>query len=246
MACFFGVVYRSGKTAKRTQTLVGSHTRWGAVADAGIIHRHRGSVTHISWDGRKGEAMPIKKREESKCMYWYVLFVKTGSEQKTAGEIAARWRLESSRPFVPMYEATFRRAGVNRPEKRLLCPGYVFVESELGGADFYGSARPHIRDSENALKLLRYGDGDNAGGRAFEMRREEYMPFMRLCNEDYCIEKSKGFIEGDRVRITEGPLKGHEGRIKKVRASKSEASLEIEMMGNTMCLSVGLEIIRNV
>jgi len=139
-------------------------------------------------------------------MFWYVLFVKTGYEQKVASEISARWYLEDSKPFVPMYDAIFKRAGRVYPERRRLCPGYVFIDSKIDGADFYKASQAHISRSEHALKLLRYGRSDTFESKAFEMKREEYMTFLQLYNAEYCIEMSKGFLEGDLVYITDGPL----------------------------------------
>jgi len=179
-------------------------------------------------------------------MAWYVLFVKTGYEQKIANEISRVWRIGDSKPFVPMYEAHFKRAGRVYPEKRRMCPGYVFIDSELNGLDFYKAARPHIIRSEKSLKLLRYGKNDSFENKSYEMKREEYVTFLQLYNEEYCIEMSKGFVEGDLVYIADGPLKGFESRITKVRASKMEAVVAIEMMGRLTDVKVGLEIIKKL
>jgi len=121
-------------------------------------------------------------------MFWYVLFVKTGCEQKIANEISTRWKLEESKAFVPVYDAVFKRSGRVYPERRRLCPGYVFIDSKLNGSDFCKASWPYIIRSENALKLLRYGDNEEFEGGAFEMKREEYMTFLQLYNEEYCIE----------------------------------------------------------
>lgn len=177
-------------------------------------------------------------------MFWYVLFVKTGYEQKVKVEISRRWELGNSTPFVPMYEARFKRGGRIYSEVRLLCPGYVFIESEMSGVKFYKATRPLISQSENALNLLRYGNGvtnDN-----FEMKLDEHETFMHLYNEEYCIEMSKGVLEGDKVYITDGPLKGLEGCIKKVRGSKLEAVIEMRIMGQLADVKVGLEIVKKL
>ena len=58
------------------------------------------------------------------------------------------------------------------------------------------------------------------------------------------IEMSEGVIEGDQVRITKGPLRHHEGWIKKINRHKRLAYLEIEMFGRTLEAKVGLGIVR--
>ena len=52
-----------------------------------------------------------------------------------------------------------------------------------------------------------------------------------------------GVIEGDRVVVTSGPLRGHEGWIKSVNRRKSLAFLEVEMFGRKLKTKVGLGIV---
>lgn len=177
-------------------------------------------------------------------MAWYVLFVKTGYEQKIASEISRAWSIGDSKPFVPTYKAHFKKAGKIYLEKRRVYPGYVFIDSKLNGLDFYILAYPFIRRSENTFRLLRYGS-ENVYGNNFEMKSEEYLAFLQLYDKEYCIEMSKGVIEENFVHITDGPLKGLENRIKKVRASKMEAVVELTMFGSNIDTKVGLEIIKN-
>ena len=57
------------------------------------------------------------------------------------------------------------------------------------------------------------------------------------------VEMSMGVIEGDRVVVTSGPLRGHEGWIKSVNRRKSLAFLEVEMFGRKLKTKVGLGIV---
>lgn len=90
-------------------------------------------------------------------MYCYVLFVKTGDEQKVVNEILRRWDTTNIRPFVPMYDATFRKTGKLHLEKHRAMPGYVLLESSMHGQAFYLFIRDFIRSSAKSLKLLRNG-----------------------------------------------------------------------------------------
>ena len=55
---------------------------------------------------------------------------------------------------------------------------------------------------------------------------------------------SVGVIEGDRVIVTEGPLKGHEAQITKIDRHKRAAYLDMRMFGRHKTIKVGLEIVR--
>ena len=178
-------------------------------------------------------------------MYWYALFVKTGQEHKVLLEIDKIWKIEGIKPFVPVCDTHFRKAGRVYSEKRRLYPGYVFVEAEYRGLEFYELTHLFILRSEHALKLLRYG-GKNYEGDPFEMNQEEYSNLLQLYNKEYCIEMSKGFMEGDSIYISDGPLKGFESRIKNINRHRMEAVVEIEMMGRMIDITVGLEIIEKL
>ena len=47
----------------------------------------------------------------------------------------------------------------------------------------------------------------------------------------------------DKVIITEGPLKGMEGMIKKIDRHRRTAAIEIEMFDRKVLMNVGLEIV---
>lgn len=171
-----------------------------------------------------------------------MLFVKTGYEEKVLKEMASIWSFdESLRPFVPMFDARFRKGGKIRTEKRRWMPGYVFIESELSGIDFYCLSRPLILWSEHALKLLRYGN--SFLDTSYEMKPDEHQSFQRLFGEKDSIDMSKGFIEGDRILVMEGALVGLEGSIKRINRHKMLAYVEIEMFGAKRITEFGLEII---
>jgi len=175
-------------------------------------------------------------------MGMFVLFVKTGYEEKMIKEISAIWSFDKSlRPIVPMFNARFRKSGKILSEKRRWMPGYVFIESDLTGMDFYVSSKPLIVWSEYALKLLRYGN--NFLDTSYEMKLDEHQSFQRLFGLNDCLDISKGFIEGDSILVTEGALVGLEGSIKKINRHKMLAYVEIEMFGASRIVEFGLEVI---
>lgn len=51
------------------------------------------------------------------------------------------------------------------------------------------------------------------------------------------------YIEGQKVNITEGPLKGLEGQISKIDRHKRQCIVEVDMFGLKTRMTVGLEIV---
>ena len=185
-------------------------------------------------------------------MFWYVVFVKTGHEHKVVTEINKAWKTNDFMPFVPMYDAKFRKGGIIIPEKRRLFPGYVFIETQLGGTEFCLTANPFISGSQNALKILRYGRHYESDI-SFQMKNDEASILRKLCNDEHCIGMSRGIvlgksgiIRGDMIRIIDGPLAGHESRIIGVKRHKMEAIIELEIMGSLREVSVGLELVERI
>ena len=62
-------------------------------------------------------------------------------------------------------------------------------------------------------------------------------------SENRTVEMSTGVVEGDDVIILNGPLMGHAGWIKKIDRHKRLAYLEVEMLGRTTTVKLGLEIV---
>ena len=54
---------------------------------------------------------------------------------------------------------------------------------------------------------------------------------------------SEGIIEGDRVIVTKGPLKGKEAMIRKIDRHKRKVWLEMKMFGKIQKVEAGLEIV---
>ena len=55
---------------------------------------------------------------------------------------------------------------------------------------------------------------------------------------------SEGYITGDKVTVTRGPLIGLEGDIRKIDRHKRRAYLDVTLFGRTVPASVGLEVVR--
>lgn len=112
-------------------------------------------------------------------------------------------------PFVPLQEKLFKIAGIVKRELKPLFPAYVFIESGLPSQEFIRRTSTSFYVSHMIVGLLKYSDTEIA------MRELERRILLSLCNDEHCIESSSGIIEGTRIHITGGPLKGRESIVKK-------------------------------
>lgn len=174
-------------------------------------------------------------------VYWYVLFVRTGAEEKVAENMKINLSSINCTPFIPRKTCVFRRQGQKSLFNKICFPSYVFIESDKSPTEFVQYAFPITYKLKEAYRFLNYGERFDMA-----MRDEERNSLSKILGSDHCIDISKGFKEGDSVRIITGALSGNESKILKVNRNRNEAVIEIEMFGSTVPVSVGLEVVERI
>jgi len=163
----------------------------------------------------------------------YVLQVLGGKEERTRDLIAKLVNPEICREcFVPYCEVSQCHHGAWQTSKKIMFPGYLFIETgdvktlavELGKVP---SLTKLLGNSEKFVPLS----------------KQEVNLIERFTNGGHVMEKSTGVIEGDEVKVFEGPLQGLEGLVKKIDRHKRLAFLEIQMFGRTLTVKAALEIV---
>lgn len=165
---------------------------------------------------------------------WYVLQVRTGTEDKT--KLLCEHRITDSnilkRCFIPYYEEKRRISGEWKTLKKLLFPGYLFVVTD------------NIRDFQEALKKV---DGFTrllgTGDEIIPIAAKEQKFLESFGGEEQITRMSEGIIVNSQVLVRSGPLMGKEGLIKKIDRHKRKAYLEVELFGRMQKVQVGLEIV---
>ncbi len=173
-------------------------------------------------------------------MYWYVFFVKTGKEYKVVQYLKDRLDQNVFMPFVPLEERLFKTAGKVKRELKPLFPGYVFIETDLPSKEFIKRTSILIHTSLDIICLLRYSNTEVA------MRESERQMLLSICNDERCIESSIGIIKGDRIYITDGPLKGKESIVCKINRHTRRAIIKLGFLGEERLVNVSLEIVKKI
>ena len=195
---------------------------------------------------------------------WYVIQVQTGKEEQIIEE-AKKYRVQEyfDELFAPHCVRKKKYLGRWHREKELLFPGYLFAVS----------ARPEelylaLKRLPKLTKLLGVGEKWTpmskqdieivkrlaGGGRNLSEKQAEKQPGSdRQLQIDYrhqpdtdkwLMEFSEGYIEGEKIIVTKGPLKGMESKISRIDRHKRLAWLKVELFGRTVELQAGLEVIR--
>lgn len=178
--------------------------------------------------------------------FWYVFYVKTGTENRVMQDIARfadniGLSCETIEAFCPQSEVYYRSARGKVPgkqyKKRPLFSGYVFVETRLTASEFLSDFGSLIYKSQDIIRLLKSGR-DNIALPMSERQRLEF-----LLKGKRCVERSVGYIKGDAVTVMAGPLMGHEGLITYINRHNRYADIELNMFGSKAKARVALEIV---
>ncbi len=180
--------------------------------------------------------------------WWYVLYVRPNSEHRVATDVEKafeRMKLGFDlTAFCPESERYYRNGDAKTNiagrtyVKRPLFPGYVFVETDMPSPEFRSNFSEYIYNSPDIIRLLKYSGSDEIALSTDERRRLEFL-FM---GKRY-LEHSEGYIEGDNIIVTVGPLAGHEGCIRKINRHNRIAFLELDMYDKKVTVKAALEIV---
>lgn len=165
---------------------------------------------------------------------WYAVQVRTGREENIiqySKLLVDRQVLTEC--FLPKYEQKKKYRGEWHIEHKLLFPGYLFMISDT--PDELYQALKNIPD---LTKVLRDDDY------LIPIKEEEKAFLLHFGKEEHVVEMSYGYMEGEKVTITEGPMKDFDGKIIKIDRHKRTAVIEVEFFDRKMEVKVGLEVVR--
>ena len=174
-------------------------------------------------------------------MYWYVLFCRTGSEERLVERLKNSISSEDCLPFIPQKTCVFRRKGKETIFQKMCFPGYVFIESDKPAAEFIKYSYPVIHKLKDAYRFLSYGNRFDIA-----MLEEERIALSMMLGHDKHMDISIGYKEGDSVRVISGALVGNESKILSINKNRHEAVIGISMFGMNVSVSIGLEIIEKI
>ena len=164
---------------------------------------------------------------------YYVLWTSTGREEKTR-QMIYEFADPSlySRILIPYRLKRHYYKGRSHIAKLILFPSYVFIETD------------RIKELVNDIKWF---PGFNVVLHVDDLycpvyKHEEQL-LMKLVDDRGIIDISAGFMEGDEIRITSGPLVGQEGNILRINRRKGVAILQMNIFNRVTEVSLGLELL---
>lgn len=166
---------------------------------------------------------------------WYVIQVMTGKEEETRKHILSLVNpLLITECFIPRFKQMKKYQGAWHKDEKIMFPGYLFMVTDHIDDVYVG-----LKKVPTLTKIL--GQKDEI---IMPLPVSEVLLLSKFADADHIIDVSLGFIEGDKITVTSGPLMGQEALIKRIDRHKRVAEVEVTFFGTTVRAKVGLEIIK--
>ncbi len=172
----------------------------------------------------KGKRGAVKIIKQTGLRGWYVIHTYSGYEEQVAENL--KQRIESlgmkDKIFdvlVPKEKQIEIKNGKRRTVEKRIFPGYVLVEMIVTDDSWYV-----VRNTPNVTGFI------GMGVRPTPMLPDEVERIKKRMG----VEETKYKIElraDDLVRITDGPLKGFEGKVTEIDEDKGKIKVSVSMFG---------------
>jgi transcription antitermination factor NusG len=190
----------------------------GALPEDLMTETARPSVT--TTDQSLGSAAAARK--------WYALWTKSHCEQFVCDQLATK----GFHAFLPKIEAWSRRSGVRHRIPVPMFPGYLFLHHAMDLNSYI-----EVLKTRELVRVL--GDGhDRLRDRLAVVPDAEIDAIQKVVQAHLSALPYPYLREGQRVRITEGPLAGVEGILVHTKPNKGLLVLSIELFQRSVAVEV--------
>lgn len=167
---------------------------------------------------------------------WYVVHTMSGKEQACMQQCVRQLApADYEDIFVPRYISRKHFQREWHDVEKILFPGYFFVDTE------------RIEPVMDALlKVPQYARVLREADMVAPITAEEQRFLADMMDEQHIVRYSEGFLIGDRVCITSGPLRDYQGCIRAVDRHRRVARLDIPICGRQTPVEVGFGAVHRV
>jgi transcription antitermination factor NusG len=155
---------------------------------------------------------------------WYALWTKSHCEQLVFDQLAAK----GFHAFLPKIEAWSRRSGVRHRIPVPMFPGYLFLHHAMELNSYI-----EVLKTRELVRIL--GDGYD---RLAVVPNAEIDAIQKVVQAQLPALPYPYLREGQRVRITQGPLVGVEGILVHTKPNKGLLVLSIELFQRSVAVEV--------
>lgn len=167
---------------------------------------------------------------------WYVIQVQARHEAAVIEKCRERnVLLPGENVFTIFSERMVKERGEWKKKTAPAFQKYVFAETE----DTDGF-RIRLKKVQELAKMLGV---DNS---IVPIYPEEQEMLQKLGGEEHIIRYSEGYMLGEKLVVTDGPMKGMEGIVKWVDRHQRLAGIELFLLGRQVIVKMGVGVLKKV
>ncbi len=164
---------------------------------------------------------------------WYALFVMSGEEERVKERLQYKLSNTGLRILVPKRKMRERKDGKWDCKIRILFPGYVLLNGNLGTDEYYG-----MKGTPGVIRLL----GDKNG--PTEIEENEISVIGRLITDNDIIGISDVFVENGSIIVVDGPLLGMDGIIETIDKRKGRVKVRLNFIGEQRLVELSVNMLQ--
>jgi transcriptional antiterminator NusG len=183
-------------------------------------------IGQLDWqtDARVADAGSSADTGSEDLKKWYVLWTRSHYEQIVFDQL----HVKGFHPFSPRLDVWSRRGGIRYRSSVPMFPGYVFLH--------------HVMDKVNYIEILKTMGLARILGRGWgqfaTVPDREIEAIERLMQTHLSTVSHPYLREGQRVRVTHGPLMGVEGILVNVRSKKGLLVLSVNLLQRSVAIEL--------
>ena len=155
---------------------------------------------------------------------WFALWTHSNCEERVREQLDAR----GFRVFLPTLRDWSRRAGVRRLISKPMFPSYLFVQHPIEKRSYV-----EIMKTQGLVRIL-----GERWDRLEAIPTAEVAAIQRVVQTTLTVTPYPYLREGQRVRITDGPLAGLEGRLVRSRPQRGLLVLTVDLLRRSVAVEV--------
>lgn len=195
-------------------------------------YRAEGEIKDSLFAGTKSGEQGRKEQSD----LWYVIQVQARHEIAVVEKCHARnVLLPGEDVFTILSERMVKESGEWKKKTEVAFQKYIFAETE----DTDGF-RIRLRKIEEMARMLRVDD------KIVPIYPEEQELLQKLGGAGHVIRYSEGYMAGEKLVVTEGPMKGMEGLVKWTDRHQRIAGIEMDLIGQKVTVRMGVGILKRI
>lgn len=155
---------------------------------------------------------------------WYALWTRSHCERLVCDQLAAK----GFGPFLPEIDVWSRRGGIRRRSSVPMFPGYLFLRHEMDASSYI-----EVRKARGLVRILGQG-----WERLAVLSDEEIEVIQAVLRARQPVLAHTYLREGQRVRVTRGPLANIEGILVRMKPGKGLLVLSVSLLQRSVAVEV--------